>query len=219
MNATQRFLVVLMVGGTLVGCDPAGKAWETAQSENTIDAFEQYLAEFPDSEYSAEAELRIESLVWEEVQSLDTEQGYEAYAAEYPSGTYSEAANDRLRAIRLDTFLLEFGEHLMAFMRDEPSAIATLQGRTWSDLDPRVAIESGGFTRYNGQAIIQPGSVIVFVDRDDMFHIKCGIDEAQYADYAKPDTFESATFAPGATARLQSGEILEYSDEGWTYID
>ena len=107
----------------------------------------------------------------------------------------------------------------MAFMRDEPSAITSLRGKTWKELDPRVAIESGGFDLYNGQAIIRPGSVIAFVDREDMFHIKCGIDEAQYANYAKPDTFESATFVPGVTVGLQSGETLKYSDGGWTYID
>ncbi len=219
MSTTQRPMLVIFALATLAGCDPASKAWEQAQNQNTIETFEQYISEFPDSEYAAEAVGKIDALVWRQTESLDNENGYEAYISDYPSGAFVAMAKNRLREIRLDSVLSDFDKHLMAFMRDEPSEITSVRGKSWKELDPRVALESGGFDSYHGQAIIRPGSVVVFVDREDMFHIRCGIDEAQYANYAKPDTFDSAKFMPGVTVGLKNGEILTYSEEGWTYSD
>jgi len=219
MIAIDRLILVLLIGAVLAGCDPAGGAWKAAEKENTIEAFQNHLSEFPESKYAAEAKQKIDALAWQQTESLDSEEAYSAYIADYPSGSFAEQANERLRSIKLDGLLSEFEGQLLAFMRDEPSAISSIQGKSWKALDPRVGIESGGFDLIGGRTVIREGSVIVFVDRDEQFHIKCGINEAQYANFAKADSIEDASFVPGVNLRLQWGETLVYSDDGWKYID
>ena len=219
MTVIYRLLLTLLIGATFVGCDPANKAWKAAESENTIESFQQYVAEFPDSKFTGEAEQRIEALAWQNAESLKSEDAYATYAEGFPSGAHIEQAGQRLRELRFDGLMSDFDRHLLAFMRDEPSAITALQDKSWKQLDPRVALKSGGFDLLGGRTVIREGSVIVFVDREDRFQISCGIEDAQYAHAATPDTVESATFAAGASLQLQSGERLEYEEESWRYAD
>jgi hypothetical protein len=213
-----RIGIAIALAMLLAACDPVGHAWRQAESSNTTEAYRAFLAAHPGSEYETEAMRKIEALAWAEAADEDTEQAYARYLSAYPDGAYAAAAAALIRSKQLDRFRGDFDAQLLAFIRDEPSDIVSLQGRTWADLDLKVGIVSGGFDLAGGAAIFREGSVAVFEDRDRQFQVLGRIDEAQSVADAIPGAIESADFKPGVRIGLQSGQMLEYDDDGWSYV-
>jgi len=215
---TSKIVVTLVLAALLVACDPVGKAWDQAQSTNTIDAYQAFLSANPDSEYEARARERIDDLAWEAASAANTEESYAQYQSEYPEGAHLQEAADRIHTVRVDNFNANFDAQLLAFVRLEDSAIATIQGKSWDDLRPRVGVVSGGFDVVGGAAILRKGSVAVYEDRDKQFRIFGVMDQPQYALDAKPASLQGSEFEPGVRIGLVSGETLEYGDDGWHYV-
>ena len=212
---TSRIAVTLVLAALLAACDPVGKAWDQAQSANTIDAYQAFLTANPDSEYEAQARQRIDDLAWETASAANTEESYAQYQSDYPDGAHLEDAAERIHKVRVDDFNANFDAQLLAFVRLEDSAIATIQGKSWDDLRPRVGVVSGGFDVVGGAAILRKGSVAVYEDRDKQFRIFGVMDQPQYALDAKPASLQGSEFEPGVRIGLVSGETLEYGDDGW----
>lgn len=85
-----RTLAIALLGLTLgvSACDP----FPQVREKDTIEAYEQYLAEHPDSNYAAEARGRLEVLMYEKAQKDQTLEAYDAYLEKFPRGTYQEKA-------------------------------------------------------------------------------------------------------------------------------
>ncbi|MGA8203161.1 MAG: hypothetical protein WB812_01505 [Woeseiaceae bacterium] len=215
---TARIGVALLLTAMLAACDPVGKAWDQAQSANTIDAYQAFLAANPDSEYEAQARQRIDDLAWETASAANSEESYAKYQTDYPDGAHLQESAERIHKVRVDDFNANFDAQLLAFVRLEDSAIVTIQGKSWDDLRPRVGVVSGGFDVVGGAAILRKGSVAVYEDRDKQFRIFGVMDQPQYALDAKPASLQGSEFEPGVRIGLVSGETLEYGDDGWHYV-
>ena len=215
---TKRFAATLLLVALLAACDPVGKAWDEAQSANTIEAYQAFLTANPDSEYEARARTRIDDLAWDAASAANTEVSYAQYETDYPEGAHLQEATERIHKVRIDDFNANFDAQLLAFVRLEDSAIKTIQGKSWDDLRPRVGVVSGGFDVVGGAAILRKGSVAVYEDRDKQFRIFGVMDQPQYALDAKPASLQGSEFEPGVRIGLVSGEMLEYGDDGWHYV-
>ncbi|GAB5555553.1 MAG: hypothetical protein Sapg2KO_51440 [Saprospiraceae bacterium] len=71
-------------------------AWKSAQSKNTIEAYDQYLTSQAEGSFRKQAEAAIRVLAdgidWEIAQAQDTKEAYQSYLRQHPSGQYVEAA-------------------------------------------------------------------------------------------------------------------------------
>ena len=215
---TARIVLALVLAALLTACDPVGRAWKDAESTNTIDAYQGFIAEHPGSEYETQAMQHIDDLAWDAASTTNTEDSYTAYITDHPDGAHLDAANEGLHKARVDDFNANFDAQLLAFICHKDSAIATIQGKSWDDVKPRVGLVSGGMDASSGTAILKAGSVAVFEDPDGQFRIFGAIATPQYALDAMPASLQSYEFEPGVRIGLVSGETLEYRDGSWHLV-
>lgn len=215
---TARIAVILVLAILLAACDPVGRAYKQAESANTIDAYQGFIAEHPGSEYETQAMQHIDDLAWDAAKETNTEDSYSAYIADYPDGAHMDEATEGLHKARVDDFNANFDAQLLAFICHQDSAIATIQGKSWDDVKPRVGLVSGGMDASSGAAILKAGSVAVFEDPDQQFRIFGVIATPQYALDAMPASLQSYEFEPGVRIGLVSGETLEYGDGSWHLV-
>ncbi|MCB0571271.1 MAG: caspase family protein [Phaeodactylibacter sp.] len=84
-------------------------AYETALGQNTIPAYEAYLAAYPAGKFAADVQkyIRIkqesEQASWEQALKTDRAELYNKYLAEYPGGKYEGQAKEALQRFFLDT--------------------------------------------------------------------------------------------------------------------
>lgn len=84
-------------------------AWERATALNTIDGYEAFRRQYPNSTQASGAKVRIEQLqrgVWERAASMNTVQGYRAYLAAMPRGMYAKEAEERIEVMLWDHAVL-----------------------------------------------------------------------------------------------------------------
>jgi hypothetical protein len=85
--APAALLAILALGA----CDP----FPQVRKEDTIEAYEAYLAEHPDSNYAIEARGRLETLMFEKAQKEQSLAAYDAYLERFPKGIYREKAYEQ----------------------------------------------------------------------------------------------------------------------------
>ena len=87
-------LVSLLVIGS---CKNAEKQWEEAKSKNTVEGYEMFISEYPESEFAQEAlsvKAKLEEKnLWREVKSKNTNEGYELFLSKYPESQYKDSVN------------------------------------------------------------------------------------------------------------------------------
>ena len=84
------------------------RAWKEALEADTPDAFEDFLAERPQSKYAAEARKRLETAatdrvlsdVWRQTTELDTLDAYEAFARDHGGSSHAVEARSRSAKLR-----------------------------------------------------------------------------------------------------------------------
>ena len=87
----MRFAPILAIAlsiGVLTACDD----FSAVQKADTIEAYETYIAENPDSRMMLQAKTRLEELYLKQAKESGTLEGYDAYLAKFPEGTYVEKA-------------------------------------------------------------------------------------------------------------------------------
>lgn len=86
----MRKLLILAV--LLAGCDP----WPEIKKTDTIEAYENYMAENPDSLRAVEARARLEQLYVEKARAEKTIEAYDAFLSRFPKGDLAaDAAAER----------------------------------------------------------------------------------------------------------------------------
>jgi len=72
------------------------KAWESAKQENTYEAYDDYLNEYPDNRFSEEAEYLKEEIVWEKAKETNSLASYDEYLDKYwkHQGRFVQDATD-----------------------------------------------------------------------------------------------------------------------------
>jgi cell division septation protein DedD len=84
----------------LPGCSAEKSDWQSAQSADTVEAYEQFISKHPQSALASEARERTKQLAeekdWEKASSIDTMDSYQAFLGKYPEGKWSEEARIRI---------------------------------------------------------------------------------------------------------------------------
>lgn len=85
MSRAVFALVALLALG---GCDP----FPEVKKQDTIEAYEGYLKEHPDSNYAIEAKARLEQLYIDKARAEKSLEAYDAYIDRFPNGIFRKAA-------------------------------------------------------------------------------------------------------------------------------
>ena len=89
----------------LSGCSRQQSDWEKTRAANTTDAYEQFLKNYPNGEFSAQANARLKELYeerdWQKARDADTLEAYQAFLKDHPEGKWTEEAR-----IRVENFTL-----------------------------------------------------------------------------------------------------------------
>lgn len=81
----------------------ADTEWTNAVVSGSKSALEAYMAKYPNSAHTAEANQKIDSIDWGAAMADDTENGYQAYINNHPNGNYIDDANDAMRSLKAKT--------------------------------------------------------------------------------------------------------------------
>ena len=84
------FILVSLVYIILVAC--SGGAFNEAKKINSIDGYDQFLIDYPESKYSSEAKMLRENLSFDLAKNKNSVSSYDQYLAEYPDGKHLSEA-------------------------------------------------------------------------------------------------------------------------------
>lgn len=97
MSIKIYFLLFLLF--VLVGCATTESVWQKAQQVNTVYAYQDFLRKYPKSEFTPEANRRIEKLTWEASEKSNTVKSYQDFLRQYPQGEFTLEANRRIEKL------------------------------------------------------------------------------------------------------------------------
>lgn len=151
-------VVVLLV--LVAGCASMETRWDTATSENTIEAFEGFLAWHPDGEYAPAAREKIESLRWREATAGDTVRGFELYLQHHPEGGHAAEARDNIESIRWREAKAKNAPYaLEIFLRKHPNSRYSADARRrLEEVEWSIARNGDSFSGYKAFADKYPQS-------------------------------------------------------------
>ncbi len=93
---------VAVLGTVLVlgGCSRESGDWKSAQGTDTIEAYEGFLKQHPQSEFAAQALERTKQLAeerdWQVATQADTADAYQQFLTQYPEGKWAQEARVRI---------------------------------------------------------------------------------------------------------------------------
>ena len=87
----------------IAGCSSATSDWNKASNENTVAAYQSFVAAHPKDQHASEAQALILKLqddnIWAEATHTGTTAAYEAYLQQYPQGTHAEDARETMTSM------------------------------------------------------------------------------------------------------------------------
>lgn len=82
------------------GCSRQETAWQQAEREATVAAYQEYLDRFPAGAHAAEARAGLlelhEAAAWSRAERLHTPESWQRYLAEWPDGAHAAVAREAL---------------------------------------------------------------------------------------------------------------------------
>lgn len=94
MKVSKLFILLVMI--SFLSCNKDKSSWESAQSNNTVASYKDYISKFPNGDYKNKADSCIQILIWNDTQKTNTVESYENYLNLYPSGYYKLIADSLL---------------------------------------------------------------------------------------------------------------------------
>lgn len=94
---------IQMIKSRMSELQEANMAWTNAVVSNSKSALEQYLKDYPNSQYKNIAIHKIDSIDWTTARESNTIEAYETYLHNQPNGEYFDEASDCIRNIRTQT--------------------------------------------------------------------------------------------------------------------
>ena len=103
-----------------MGCSPEEDAYHEAQKQNTLESYESYLTEYPESKNTTLVEERLDDLYAEKAKREKTKESYMAYLERFPKGDNAPQIREGLEELEFnaarksnteegwDTFLASF---------------------------------------------------------------------------------------------------------------
>ncbi len=116
--------IVALLALQLVAC--AEDEFVTAQGIDSIEGYEAYVAENPESIYQTQIDRRLEELYFQKAEAEPTAEIWEAYAAKFPEGKHQKEANEALQVYAWEeTTAAGTTEAYKAFLDKYPKAEKT----------------------------------------------------------------------------------------------
>ncbi|MCP5339269.1 MAG: SPOR domain-containing protein [Sinobacteraceae bacterium] len=105
-TAPARLLPVLCAALlALAACARDAGDWKSAQTEDTQEAYEAFLARHPDSQFAPLAKVRAMQLLeehdWAEATQADTPEAYQGFIVRHPDGKWTPEARIRIENFKL----------------------------------------------------------------------------------------------------------------------
>jgi hypothetical protein len=107
MSKSQIVLLAMLTVVTLgiAGCSHVGEDWKAAQAADTTEAYQDFLRQHPDSEFSVSAEERVKQLAedrdWQQASKADTLDAYQQFVATHADGKWAQEARVRIENFQL----------------------------------------------------------------------------------------------------------------------
>lgn len=84
----------------LAACSREASDWRSAQGTDTIEAYERFIEQYPQSEFAAQARERTRQLAeerdWQVATGADTAEAYQQFLSQYPEGKWAQEARVRI---------------------------------------------------------------------------------------------------------------------------
>lgn len=136
MKTKIHFIYLLLL---LAGCANTASVWQKTQKSDTIGAYQEFLLEYPQNEFTLEANRRIAQLSWAAVQSSNTIEAYQEFLRQYPQHEFSVKANRRIEQLRWEATqnsntIEAYQEFLQSYAQSEHSGEirAKLEALHWT---------------------------------------------------------------------------------------
>ena len=98
----KSLLWILLIAILSLSCSPERGDWKKAKSQNSIEAYEEYLAKYPEGKHAAEAREKITDLHYQQAESASTIEAYEEYLAKYPAEKYASTVRERITQLHCE---------------------------------------------------------------------------------------------------------------------
>jgi hypothetical protein len=99
MKHTIKHTLCTIILLVLAGCATVDTRWQKATLTDTVQSYEAFLKQHPDSDYTALARDKIDSLHWQEATTANTIQGFERYIQLHRDGKYVTKAKDNIDSL------------------------------------------------------------------------------------------------------------------------
>lgn len=87
----MRLTIIALSLSALIACD-SGPDFTAVQAEDTIEAYEKFLAADPTTIYKPQVDVRLEELYFEKAKADGSIAAWDAYFAKYPDGKHAKEA-------------------------------------------------------------------------------------------------------------------------------
>lgn len=144
---TPGILLITLLCAYTISCDNAEGKYNEAKKINTIESYQQYIAEFPEGQFTNMAKAKIDSIAYEAVTRENTESGYLDFIQKYPGSKHKNDVINKASYLRYVKVSQENSvEGYQRFISDYPQSefineakmkIEDIQNgrRYWSDND------------------------------------------------------------------------------------
>lgn len=184
----------------IIGCATMKGDWQNAEKQNTVQSYQEFLREHPDSEFSLEAIRKVEELEWNRSKRKDTIDSYESFFKKYPDSRFTSYAKDRIVELKWDrTKQQDSIKAYQSFLNEYPAskyeqqAKETLEELEWKATQESKTIEAyekflkkHPSSRFASQAASSLNSMREILNADTVHEIEVLIDK--YRD--QPDVTE-----------------------------
>lgn len=99
MKNFRTFFLVFFVILAISNCSKQKSPLEKAKDIGTIEAFENFISENPESEFIIEAQMTLDSLRFEKISKSDSIETFESLIANYPQSRFIQQAKDSIMSI------------------------------------------------------------------------------------------------------------------------
>lgn len=104
-SCAARVALGIALACVLAGCSREREDWRSAQTADTVESYEQFLQQHPDSARATEARGRVEQLVedrdWQAASTADAVAAYQQFLAQHPEGKWSQEARIRIENLNI----------------------------------------------------------------------------------------------------------------------
>jgi len=95
-----RLLLIPALISALFGCSTTKIDWEMTTSINTPKAYQEFLAKHPDSEYTQQAQLKLEPMIYQKALDEGTVAIYSSYLMKLPQGEHVKDIRAKIKETR-----------------------------------------------------------------------------------------------------------------------